>query len=295
MSAAEFYSQQSNPAFETELAARTATRDAGFLLPFLRPGMQLLDVGCGPGSITLDFAERVAPGQVVGIDIQSAMVERARALAATRLVANVRFEIADIYRLPFADGTFDAVFANGVLMHLRKPEHALAEVRRVLRSGGIAGIRDPDFGAMLHVPTTPLLDRWLALRVKVRQHNGGNPFLSRLYRRLMLEAGFARVKASAAVHSGGFPDETRRHAVFLKAQLSGLARTAISQGWMDQPMVEQVAAEIDAWAQRPDAFSATMWCQTIGWASSYGPSHRRYACPDSAHAPTESAGMQVAA
>ena len=265
--AAEVYAQQANPAFEAELGARTAFREAAFLLPHLRPGMQLLDVGCGPGSITLGLAEVVAPGQVVGIDIQSAQIEQARALAAARGVATVRFEVADIYGLPFPDDSYDAAFANGVLMHLRKPVRALAELCRVLRPGGIAGIRDPDLGASLYAPTTPLLEQWLAMRVRVRQHNGGDPFLSRHYRRLLLKAGFVRAEACASVDSAGSLEEIHRHTAFLKAQLQGHARTVVAEGWMDQATVDAAAAEIDAWAQRPDAFFATTWCQAVGWAS----------------------------
>jgi ubiquinone/menaquinone biosynthesis C-methylase UbiE len=263
--AAEVYSQQANPAFEAELAARTAAEDAAFLIPHLRPGMQLLDAGCGPGSITLGLAELVAPGRVIGIDIQSALVERAGALAAARGVANVRFQVADLYRLPFPDASFDAVFANGVLMHLREPVRALSELRRVLRPGSIAGIRDPDFATILYAPVTPLLEQWLALRVRVRQHNGGDPFLARHYRRLLLEAGFARAEAGASIDSAGSTKEARRHAAFLKAQLWGVARTALAQGWTEQATVDAAAAEIDAWAQRPDAFSATTWCEAVGW------------------------------
>jgi len=266
--AAEVYSQQANPAFEAELAARTASRDAEFFLPYLRRGMRLLDVGCGPGSITLGLAEVVGAGQVVGIDIQSALVEQARALAAARGVsANVSFEVADLYELPFPDASFDSAFANGVLMHLREPVRALAELRRVLRPGGIAGARDPDFGAMLHAPTTPLMERCFALRVQVRRHNGGDPFVGRHYRRLMLEAGFARAEAGASVDSAGSPPETRRHAAFLKAQLQGLARTAVAQRWMDPATLDAATAEIDAWARRPDAFAASTWCHALGWAS----------------------------
>jgi hypothetical protein len=112
---------------------------------------------------------------------------------------------------------------------------------------------------------TPLLEEWLALRVRVRQHNGGDPFLSRHYRRLLLEAGFARAEASAFVDSAGTHMEIHRHAAFLKAQLQGVARTAVEQGWLDRAAVDAVAAEIDAWAQRPDAFSAMTWCQAVGW------------------------------
>jgi ubiquinone/menaquinone biosynthesis C-methylase UbiE len=137
------------------MARRTAAQEAAFFLPHLRPGMRVLDVGCGPGSITVGLAEVVAPGEVVGIDVQQSQVERARDLAVERGVANVRFEVGDVYRLPFLDHSFDAVFAHTVLMHLQEPVRALAEARRVLRPGGITGVRDPDYGTMLSLPRRP--------------------------------------------------------------------------------------------------------------------------------------------
>ena len=94
------YSQRDNPAIEAWFARRTASREAAFFLPHLHPGMQILDVGCGPGSITLGLAEVVAPGKVVGIDLQPMQIEQARALAVERGVDSVRFEVAEAYRLP---------------------------------------------------------------------------------------------------------------------------------------------------------------------------------------------------
>ncbi len=262
--AVEIYSHQGNPAFEAALAARTASHDAAFFMPHLRPGMQLLDVGCGPGSITLGFAEVVAPGQVVGVDIQSAQVELARTAALARGQSTIHFEVANAYSLPFPDDSFDAVFANGILMHLREPARSLAELRRVLRPGGIAGIRDPDWGASIHVPTTPRLEQWFAARLRARLHNGGDPFLGRHYRRLLQEAGFSRVEAGASVETAGTAEETQCYAAFLQAQLQGFAATVVAQGWMDQSSVVASAAEINAWAQRSYAFAATVWCHAIG-------------------------------
>jgi SAM-dependent methyltransferase len=260
----EVYSQQANPAFEAALALRTAARDAEFFVPHLRPGMHVLDVGCGPGSITLGLAEHVAPGRVVGIDLQPSQVEQARGLALMRGAANVHFEVADVYRLPFADGVFDAVFAHGVLMHLCDPVRALMELRRVLRAGGVVGLRDPDLGAALHAPITPLLEQWLHLRVQARQHNGGNPFVGRHHRRLLLQAGFVGVEASASVACAGSAEQVTRHGAFLQAQWIGLTRTAIAQQWIDDATAQAITAEIDAWTRRPDAFAATVWCQAIG-------------------------------
>jgi hypothetical protein len=65
----------------------------------------------------------------------------------------------------------------------------------------------------------------------------------------------------------GTLDETRGHAAFLKAQLQGFAHTVLAEGWMTQATLDAVMTEIDAWAERPDAFSATTWCQALGWAS----------------------------
>jgi SAM-dependent methyltransferase len=262
----ESYSQQANPAFEAALARRTAAQHAEFFVPHLRPGMQVLDVGCGPGSITLGLAERVAPGRVVGIDLQPSQVEQARGLALMRGAANVHFEVADIYDLPFADGVFDAVLAHGVLMHLGKPVPALQQMHRVLRAGGVLGLRDPDLGAVLHAPITPLLEQWLDLRVRARRHNGGDPFVGRHHRHLLLQAGFVAVEASASVACAGSAEQVARHGRFLQAQWIGLARTAIEQRWIDDATTRAIAAELDAWMSRPDAFAASVWCQAIGHA-----------------------------
>lgn len=260
----EVYSQQANPTFEAALAQRTAAQHAEFFVPHLRPGMQVLDVGCGPGSITLGLAELVAPGRVVGIDLQPSQIEQARGLARMRGVTNVCFELADVYHLPFADGVFDAAFAHGVLMHLGEPVRALQELRRVLRAGGVLGLRDPDLGAVLHAPITPLLEQWLQLRVRARQHNGGDAFVGRHHRRLLLQAGFVAAEASASVACAGLTEQVTRHGAFLQAQWIGLARTAIAQRWIDDTTARAITTELDAWMRRPDAFAATVWCQAIG-------------------------------
>ena len=261
----ELYVQHGRATFEAEMAKRMATQEAAFLLPHLRAGMNVLDAGCGPGSITLGLAAAVAPGKVVGIDIQPSQVEQARALAVQRGVTNVRFEAGNVYELPFPDGSFDAAFANSVLEHLREPVRALAELRRVLRPGGIAGIRDLDNGGFLIAPDTPLLQQWFNLRDRFRQYNGANFYIGRHHRRLLLEAGFVRAEASASVDSVGSLEKTRQFAVFLKAQFPALARTALAEGWIDQATVDAIVAEIDAWAERPDAFQAATRCEAIGW------------------------------
>jgi hypothetical protein len=114
---------------------------------------------------------------------------------------------------------------------------------------------------------TPLLERWREIRVRVRRHGGGDPFLGRHHRRLLLEAGFVRAEASASVTAIGSPEAARRAVPFMKAMLQGLSRTAVAEGWMDEAMVDAVAAEIDEWAARPDAFAVSVFCEAVGWVA----------------------------
>jgi len=129
------YSQQ----VSRGLQRRPLAGCAAFFLPHLRPGMAVLDCGCGPGSLTLEIAELVAPGQVVGIDIDPGQCDRAQALAGGRGIANVRFEPVDVYALPYPDASFDAVFSHAPVSHLAEPMHALAESRRVTGGRGATG------------------------------------------------------------------------------------------------------------------------------------------------------------
>ena len=156
------------------MAARSAEREAAFLLPHLRPGMRLLDAGCGPGTITLGLAAAVAPGEVVGLELSPAMVEQARALAAERGVANVRFEVGDVQALPFPDASFDAAFESAVLEHVPDPARAVAELRRVLRPGGVVGLRDGDWGAggapVLEPPDPLVAEAYALVRAPVAAH-----------------------------------------------------------------------------------------------------------------------------
>jgi len=83
-----------------------------FLLPHVRHGLDVLDAGCGVGSIALDLAPRVAPGRIVGIDADAGQIEIARASAAERGIDNAEFVTASVFELPFDDATFDIVYSE---------------------------------------------------------------------------------------------------------------------------------------------------------------------------------------
>ena len=161
--------------------------------------MRLLDCGCGPGSITVGLAEAVAPGQVVGVDIEPSQYRSVWSQAIESRGTNLRFAIADVYRLPFAANAFDAAFLHNVLSHLRRPLEVLKGIYRLLSPGGVIGISHPDFSGQLISPSDPLLDRGHELYWRLVEHNGGNPAIGKHQCTLLHEAGFVRVEAVANI------------------------------------------------------------------------------------------------
>src|SRR5215475_10051200 len=142
---------------------RTAENSAGYLLPRLRPGMSLLDVGCGPGTITVDLARRLAPGRVTAVEVKLDALALAKAHAAEVHQDNVEFIVADVHALDLPDDSFDVVHAHQVLQHVADPVRALTEMRRVCRPGGVVAARDGDYGGFVWFPRLPELDEWMAL------------------------------------------------------------------------------------------------------------------------------------
>src|SRR5262249_6006705 len=105
----EKYTHGHAPATLQQHPQRTADAQVAFLLPHLTPGMRLLDVGCGPGSITRGLAERLAPAQVIGIDLSREALDGARRDATARGLGNLQYEEGSVYQLRFADASFDVV------------------------------------------------------------------------------------------------------------------------------------------------------------------------------------------
>lgn len=250
-----------------QLQKRTAAKEASFLLPHLSAGMRLLDCGCGPGSITIGLAEAVAPGQVVGVDIEPSEYRAAWSQAAKCPGSNLHFAIADVYDLPFADNSFDAAFLHNVLSHLRKPLEVLKGIYRLLRPGGVIGISHPDFSGQLISPSDPLLERDHQLYWRLVEYNGGNPAIGKHQRGLLHDAGFVRVEAVAKYSTVGTQDGVRMRAMhggrlFGK---SAIAQQMIDLGWTNRSELEQIIAAWRRWSEQPGAFMANATVTAVGW------------------------------
>src|SRR5215469_2417754 len=184
---------------------RTAENSAAYLLPHLRPGLSVLDVGCGPGTITADLALLVAPGEVVGIDASVEVVAQAAAHVSGSGLSNLRFEVGDLFSLDAADGSFDVVHLHQVLQHLGDPESALVALRRVLAVDGVLAARDSDYSAFTWAPADPLLDRWMELYLAVTAHNGHDACIGPKLAGHALSAGFGDVETSSSTWTYATP------------------------------------------------------------------------------------------
>ena len=235
---------------------RTAENSVGYLLPHLRPGASLLDVGAGPGTITVDLARRLAPGRVVGVDASADVVAQAQDHAAAEGVTNVTFATADAYRLDAADGSFDIVHTHQLLQHLARPVDALREFRRVAGPDGLVAAREVDYAGIIIHPHIPALDDWLDLLLRMGRTNGGEPSAGRRLKAWARAAGFADVAVSASTWlfetdeqrawwGGSWAD---------RALHSSYADHAIEQGIADRADLERISAGWREWAASEDGW-----------------------------------------
>ncbi|RYP82757.1 methyltransferase domain-containing protein [Nocardioides guangzhouensis] len=186
---------------------RTAENSAAYLLPRLHEDARVLDVGCGPGTITVDLARIVAAGSVVGIDRSEEVVDEARATARRAGVTNVELRVGDVYALDHDDASFDVVHAHQVLQHLSDPVAALREMGRVCTPEGLVAVRDSDYAAFTWWPAVPELDAWLDLYRAVARGNDAEPDAGRQLKGWALAAGLEVVSSTAGTWCFSTPED----------------------------------------------------------------------------------------
>lgn len=255
----EKYTHGHAPATVRQHGRRTAEEAAAFLLPELRSGMRLLDVGCGPGSITRGLAERVAPGQVIGVDIA------AEVLPASDL-PNLEYQTASVYELPFSDASFDVTYAHQLMQHLSRPGDALREMLRVVKPGGMVAVRDVDWGTVSYAPADPWIDRFIEVHIKTWRRNGGEPHMGRRLPALFHVAGLADAQITAAVWCYAKRAEKMEWGQSYAERLltSPMGARAVEYGFATRADLEAMAAAFRAWAVHPDAFWAFVHVAALG-------------------------------
>jgi ubiquinone/menaquinone biosynthesis C-methylase UbiE len=250
---------------------RTAANSAAYLLPHLAPGLSLLDVGAGPGTITRELAQLVAPGRVVGVDREPDVVALAAADADVAVPAlsgldddaapfapasSVTFQVADVYQLPFDDGEFDIVHAHQLLHHLSDPVAALIEMGRVTRPGGLIAAREVDYGAISWYPPNRGLDQWRLTYREASRAGGAEPDAGRHLLAWAHAAGFADVTPSASAWSFATPADRDFWGGMWAERTAGtdFGRRALELGLTDPSGLEAMAQAWRNWAADEDGW-----------------------------------------
>jgi ubiquinone/menaquinone biosynthesis C-methylase UbiE len=203
------YASDHNPATLRTHQWRTAANSAAYLIPYLEPSMTILDVGCGPGTITVDLARYVPDGYIIGVEYVDKPLTVARQYAEEQRVTNVQFAIGDVLNLrEYADNTFDVVHAHQVLQHVPDPVRALLEMRRVVKPGGIIASRES--AAMTWYPRLKGLEEFYDIYRKVAEGMGGHPDPGSYIHVWAQKAGFARANISCTAGSYCFSDTADR-------------------------------------------------------------------------------------
>ena len=240
---------------------RTAENSAAYLLARLAPGHRRCSTsGCGPGTITVDLARRVAPGR------SSAWTGPAEALGPRRrsppTACRSRFAPATSTPCPSTTATFDVVHAHQVLQHLDDPVAALREMARVCRPERLVAARDGDYDVDVLVSRpTPELDRWLDLYRRTARANGGEPDAGRRLVAWAAAAGCRDIVATRSAWCFATPEDRRWWA---ETWAERITVTALAEPH-HRARPGRRGAELDAiapgwlrWADEPDGWFAVL-------------------------------------
>ena len=259
------YTMGYSPEFLQLLHRRNAETHASHLMPHLRPGMRVLDFGCGPGTITVGLARAIAPGEIHGIDMEASQIELAKAAAASGGHDNASFHVGNVYELPFEDESFDAAHCHAVLMHVPETQRALLEVKRVLKPGGTISAREMIASASFSEPMGETTDQAWATFIKLLAANQGHPEMGKQLKSHFLQAGFADVRATGSFdYFSSAEDIAFLHAFicdwFFMPQV---VAAATQYGLATHEQFERWRAEMDEWKEMPGAVGGLAFGEAI--------------------------------
>lgn len=252
--------------FLDSLMRRTAKTNAGYLLPYLKPGMRILDVGSGPGSISVGLAEAVAPGgELHGVDIEESQVGLAEAVSARYQRKNTSFHAADATSLPFEDGFFDVVHCHDTLMHIPETKAALTEAKRVLKPGGIIGCREMICESCFTYPDFGVLRRAWDMYEDVVATGDGHPQMGKDLKTQLDAVGFANARISAGFDLYATPED-----ILFIHEIAGtwflsdeMRETAISFGASTDDLARDIEQAYDRWKDHPGALCALAFGEAV--------------------------------
>ena len=263
---ASSYTMGYSEEFRQLLNRRSLETHASHLIPHLKPGLRVLDFGCGPGTITVGLARTVQPGEVHGIDIEESQIGLARAAARAGGHNNATFHVGDVTSLPFEDNFFDVAHCHAVLMHVPDTAGTLAEVKRVLKPGGIISSREMIGGSSFLDPSNVEIDGAWNVFTSLLAANGGHPQMGKELKNAFLEAGFTDLRAMGSfdffstaediVFFHGFINDW-----FFSDQVIG---AATKFGLATQEQFDRIRLLVDEWSRHPGAVGGIAFGECLG-------------------------------
>lgn len=264
-SATPYYTIGFSESILQHLRRHTADTHAAHLLPYLKPGLRVLDLGCGPGTLSIGLAEAIAPGELYGVDMEPSQVDLARSIAEAAGHDNATFEVGDVTELSFDDDSFDVVHGHSILAHVPDTQAVLAEAKRVLKPGGLISVREWIFDASFLAPDFEVIyDAWATLAELITADDG-HPNIGRDLKRHLLEAGFADVRPAASFTSYTTAEDVGYISRVIENWFfsADVRASATAYGVATQQHLDNLEQALKRWIGHPGAFGAVAYGEGI--------------------------------
>ncbi|TFK20630.1 S-adenosyl-L-methionine-dependent methyltransferase [Coprinopsis marcescibilis] len=243
-------------------ASRTAENSAQYLLPHLvalaqvRPELQLLDIGTGPGSISASLANYIPRGNVVATDVSEEVLQQAKEHASQVGCHNIRFQTADAYELPFADDRFDVIHVSQVLNHLQDPVKALKEMVRVCSPGGLVAVREADMRTWSSYPDLPPLRDFFELMSSLMPRNNTGLSLISYAHQAGVDRSDINFSTSTYCHSTRSQRQVFGGACKERVRAGEMRKRALEKGIRTSEELDAMVNAWEQWIETEDACNA---------------------------------------
>ena len=234
----------------------------------IKPGMKVLEAGCGAGEVALILAEMVGPeGQVVGVDLHPQALEAARQKAQAAGYNNIVFQQGDLQNIAL-DADFDAVVGRLVLFHLKEPANILRHLLNYLKPDGLVVFQDYNLLAAKAYPSGPVFEQTLGRIIKAFRMAGADPEIGLKLNEIFRQAGLPgpTMRCEASISAGPEWDGYDQLALVTRTLLPFMQKVGlVTAGEVDvDTLADRLRAEIkemggvghgpdviSAWAHKP--------------------------------------------
>jgi ubiquinone/menaquinone biosynthesis C-methylase UbiE len=253
-----------------ELQAKFTQEELGAALKLLgfKPGLSVLEVGCGSGVVSREVAKRISPSKLTAIDVDPVFLEKARQLADVQRIKNISFQQTNVNEMRFPDQEFDVSFCNLVLMHLARPLDALLQMKRVTRKGGKVAVSEADHDCGAEYPTFPKMEE-IGERIRSWQaeHKEMDPKMGRKLASLFVEAGFEKLEIhpfTGCISKITNPDLFEIATEQGRTEYSIMKPKWLAQGLCTESEFDLALQELTEFAKDPGAFISWTTFLAIG-------------------------------